>query len=96
MTDNIRPVLKSDLIDLKIVVDSSELFPSEYLEEMISDYLNNPKTLDIWLTFIRNNKPVAVGYCVPEQLTDGTYNLKAIGVNKEFQRQGIATKMIIY
>jgi ribosomal protein S18 acetylase RimI-like enzyme len=94
MTEKIRTVLKSDINDLKIVIDSCELFPSEYLDEMISDYLNNPETHDIWFTYIDQNKPVAIGYCVPEKLTDGTYNVLAIGVSKDFQRQGIAREMM--
>lgn len=96
LTKKIRPVVKSDINDLKIVVDSSELFPSEYLDEMTSDYFNNPETQDIWFTCIDNDKPVAIGYCVPEKLTDGTYNVLAIGVNKDFQRQGIAREMMNY
>jgi ribosomal protein S18 acetylase RimI-like enzyme len=75
-------------------VDSSELFPSEYLDEMISDYFNNPDTQDIWFTYIDNNKQVAIGYCVPEKLTEGTYNLLAIGVLKESQGKGIASEMM--
>ncbi|HLO43433.1 MAG TPA: GNAT family N-acetyltransferase [Leadbetterella sp.] len=96
MTEKIRPVVKSDINDLKIVVDSSELFPSEYLDEMISDYFNNPETQDIWFTYIDKNKPVAIGYCVPEKLTDGTYNLLAIGVSQDVQRKGIASQMMNY
>jgi ribosomal protein S18 acetylase RimI-like enzyme len=96
MIEKIRPVQKSDINDLKKIVDSSELFPSEYLDEMISDYFNNKETQDIWCTYIDKNKPIAVGYCVPEKLTDGTYNLLAIGVSKDFQRKGVASEMMKY
>jgi ribosomal protein S18 acetylase RimI-like enzyme len=61
---------------------------------MISDYFNNPDTQDIWFTYIDNNKQVAIGYCVPEKLTEGTYNLLAIGVLKESQGKGIASEMM--
>lgn len=96
MNEKIRAVTKSDTDGLKKVVDSSELFPSEYLDEMISDYFNNPDTQDIWFTYIDNNKQVAIGYCVPEKLTDGTYNLLAIGVFQDIQRKGIASQMMNY
>jgi len=96
MNEKIRAVTKSDTDGLKKVVDSSELFPSEYLDEMISDYFNNPDTQDIWFTYIDNIKQVAIGYCVPEKLTDGTYNLLAIGVSQDTQRKGIASQMMNY
>lgn len=96
MIEKIRPVQKADINDLKKIVDSSELFPSEYLDEIISDYFNNNETQDIWCTYIDKNKPIAVGYCVPEKLTDGTYNLLAIGVSKDFQRKGVASEMMKY
>jgi ribosomal protein S18 acetylase RimI-like enzyme len=96
MQQNLRAVIESDIEELKKVVDSSELFPSEFLDEMISDYLTNKDTEDIWFTYSDINKPVAVGYCVPEKLTEGTFNLLAIGVSKEYQRQGIAKKMMKY
>jgi ribosomal protein S18 acetylase RimI-like enzyme len=96
MNEKIRAVIKSDIEGLKEVVDSNELFPSEYLEEMISDYLSNPDTKDIWFTYIDDNKQVAIGYCVPEKLTDGTYNLLAIGVSQNNQRKGIASQMMDY
>ena len=96
MDEKIRPVIKYDIDGLKQVVDSSELFPSEYLDEMISEYFENPNTKDFWFTYIDNNRQVAIGYCVPEKLTDGTYNLLAIGVSNDLQRKGIANQMMNY
>lgn len=96
MNNQIRPITQADLEDLKNVVDSCELFPSEYLAEMIDDYLNNPDTQDFWFTCIDNQKAVAIGYCVPEKFTDGTYNLLAIGVARDAQRKGIAREMTLY
>lgn len=91
---SIRKVQPQDILGLKEVLDSSELFPSEYLDDMISDYFNNKDTTDIWFTFIDNDRPVALGYCVPEKLTNGTYNLYAIAVRKELQGQGFGQKMM--
>ena len=82
MNNKIRAVTQSDTSSLKKVVDSCELFPFEYLDEMISDYFNNPDTQDIWFTHLDNNKQVAIRYCVPEKLTYRTYNLLAIGVSQ--------------
>ena len=50
MNEKIRAVIQSDIDGLKKVVDSSELFPSEYLDEMISDYFNNLNSEEIWFT----------------------------------------------
>ena len=96
MKNKIQAVSHNDIVGLKRVVDSSELFPSEYLDEMISDYLNNTNTQDIWFTYIDNDTPTAIGYCVPEKLTNGTYNLLAIGVTRNSQRNGVATEMMSY
>ena len=96
MNNHIRPITQADLEDLKNVVDSCELFPSEYLAEMIDDYLHNPDTQDFWFTCVDNQKAIAIGYCVPEKFTDGTYNLLAIGVARGAQRKGIAREMMLY
>lgn len=96
MNQIIRPVTTADVDDLKLVLDSCELFPSDYLDEMISDYFNNAETEDHWFTFLIDEKPVAIGYCIPEKLTEGTYNLLAIGVSQNAQRKGVASAMMEY
>lgn len=96
VNEKIRAVKQADLEALKKVVDSSKLFPSEYLEEMMLDYFNNVDTNDFWFTYVEDDKPIAIGYCVPEKLTDGTYNLLSIGVSAHTQRNGIASEMMNY
>lgn len=96
MNQIIRPVTTADVDDLKLVLDSCELFPSDHLDEMISDYFNNAETEDHWFTFLIDEKPVAIGYCIPEKLTEGTYNLLAIGVSQNAQRKGVASAMMEY
>lgn len=96
MKEKIGAVTLSDIDGLKKVVDSSELFPSEYLEEMMADFLYNPDSQDSWFTYIEKNEPAAIVYCVPEKLTEGTYNVLAIGVSHEYQRMGIGIEMMKY
>lgn len=68
MPFSIRPTQTTDCDDLKLVLDSCELFPSELLDEMIYDYFNNPETEDIWFTATSEEVPVAVGYCKPRKI----------------------------
>lgn len=91
-----RSIIKEDIQHLKNVLDTIDLFPSAMLEDMISDYFNNPASQDIWFTSTINKQPVAIAYCAPEQLTEGTFNLYAIGVKSELQGKGIGNGMMAY
>lgn len=92
----IRKVIKEDLAALKSLLDTLELFPSEMLDDMIADYLNNLESKDIWFTAAQDGNPVSIGFCAPEKLTDGTFNLYALGVSDKVQGQGLGQKMMAY
>ena len=47
---NIRPTKPEDIPALKDVLDTTGLFPSEILPEMVSDFLDDPASVDLWLT----------------------------------------------
>lgn len=96
MSDSIRAINKGDIEALKTVIETSGLFPADLLEGMMSDYLVNPATQDIWLTKLMNETPVAIAYCAPERLTSGTYNLYLIAVHKDFQGMGIGGELMNY
>ncbi len=91
-----RKIVKKDLPFLKAVLDTSGLFPSDLLDEMIADYFANKATTDIWFTTELDGKPVSIGFCAPEKLTNGTYNLYAIAVDKGLQGKGIGQAMMHY
>jgi len=93
---SIRKVIKDDINALKEVLNSIDLFPAEILDDMISDYFENPETSDIWFTAIQDKKPIGIGYCAPEKLTEGTYNLYAIGIRSDIQGKGIGGAMMNY
>ena len=88
----IRKVVESDIANLKTVIDSSELFPSEMLDEMVSLFLTGKEDC-VWWTG-DSEQPTFVAYCAPEKMTEGTWNLYLIAVHSSLQGGGIGTKVI--
>lgn len=91
-----RPIQRADLPALKNVLDNCDLFPPDYLDDMIADYLDNGESEAIWFTVCQDHKPISIAYCGLMQLTNGTYNLYAIGVHQDYQGQGVASRMLAY
>jgi ribosomal protein S18 acetylase RimI-like enzyme len=96
ISTSIRPVVPDDLPALKEVIDSTGLFPSEYLDEMIAPYFEGSQQTDFWLTYLVQDKPVAVAYVAPERLTRGTYNLYLIAVQASYQGRGKGESLLQY
>ena len=96
MNLRIRKAKYSDIPHLKEVLNTIELFPAEMLEEMMADYLENQESQEIWLTAVENEIPIALTYCAPDKLTEGTFNLYAIGVKGDIQGKGIGAKLMTF
>lgn len=89
----IRPTTSSDSEAIAGVADSTSLFPGDMLGAMIAGYFD--KTLeDIWLTAEQNGRPVGFCFCEPERFTNGSWNLRAIGVQPEHQSTGIGAVLM--
>lgn len=84
---------KSDLSAIAAIADATELFPGEMLEGMIAGYFDGSGS-DIWLTAEIGGQPVGFAFCEPERLTNGTWNLLAIGVSPDRQSQGIGAAVM--
>ncbi len=91
----IRPAGKRDIPQIKIIADATELFPSELLDRMIAGYFDRSK-VDLWFVSELDGKAVSFGFCEPERMTEGTWNLLAIGVLPEKQSAGIGAAMMRY
>ncbi len=93
INQNIRPVTLNDIPALKKVIDANGLFPSDMLDDMISDYFEHNNSSDFWLTYA-DHEPVAIAYCAPEKMTEGTWNLYLIAVHPNCQGEGRGTSMV--
>ncbi len=94
---SIRFSKPSDLPAISLILDETELFPSEMLNEMILPFLADLSSDEKWFVYDDNEHGVVgFGYCRAEPLTEGTWNLLAIGIRTNLQGRGIGAKMMQY
>lgn len=87
----IRPVVPEDIPALKQVIDATDMFPSEMLDDMIAGFFNDSENDEIWLTYDTNDDQgggKAVAYCRPKEMTDRTWNLLLIAGHPDCQGEG--------
>ena len=86
----IRPIVPTDLPQLKAVIDGCGLFPSEMLDDMVAGFLSGESKEEFWLT-IDDQGSQAIAYCAPERMTQGTWNLLLIAVHPAKQGKGLGS-----
>jgi ribosomal protein S18 acetylase RimI-like enzyme len=91
---NVRKTSSADVQALKVVLEDTELFPSDMLSGMISKFLSGDESHDIWLTCESKGNVVGFCYAAPEKLTDGTWNMLVIAVHSESQGKGAGAAII--
>lgn len=93
----IRPVVPDDIPALKQIIDATDMFPSELLDDMIAGFFHDKENGEIWLTYDTSddqNGAKAIAYCRPEEMTDRTWNLLLIAVDPDFQGEGIGAALM--
>ncbi len=90
---DIRYTEPGDINDLKDVLNHTKLFQSDLLEDMLSGFLNGDNE-ELWLTCENNCRAIGFCYTVPEQMAEGTWNMLALAVLPEVQRQGIGRGLV--
>ena len=90
---DIRYTEPGDINDLKDVLNHTKLFQSYLLEDMLSGFLNGDNE-ELWLTCENNGCAIGFCYTVPEQMAEGTWNILALAVLPEAQRQGIGRGLV--
>lgn len=84
----------SDLPAIKAIIDDNHMFPSEFLDEMSKPFFAQESEERWFVTEDSNKQVVAVAYCSPERMTEGTWNLLLIAVHKAHQGNGIGKQLI--
>lgn len=82
-----RPVNPGDVTSLKAVIDATGLFPGDMLDNMLAGYFVGDVPNDIWLTNASGEARL-VGYCAPERMTEGTWNVLLMAVCPTVQGEG--------
>ncbi len=92
MTISIRRAGKRDVAAIGRLAEATDLFPSEMLDDMIAGYLDGSKP-DFWFVAEQGDL-LGFGFCEPERMADGAWNLLAIGVAPDRQGQGVGAAML--
>lgn len=90
----IRPTKREDIAALREVLDHTRLFPAGMLPDMMAGHLSEEKSEEVWLTCEIYGRAVGFCYAVPEELTEGTWNMLAIAVLPREQGNGCGGAII--
>ncbi len=93
MTPKTRPAQASDIPALTRIVEEIGLFPPEMLPDMIAPFLEDAAGGDLWLVAEADGQPAGLCYAAHEQMTEGTWNMRALGVVPGHQRSGIGAAL---
>lgn len=89
----IRALRRDDLAGVRLILDTTGLFRSSMVEGMAEPFLSS-EAPQLWLVAVRDGQILGFAYCEPERMTEGTYNLLALAVLTDFQREGIGAALM--
>ena len=90
----VRETLPGDIPGLKRVLDETGLFPSEMLPDLVTSFLSDETSNDVWLTSESAGDAIGFCYAVPEELAEGTWNMLAIAVRPGMHGKGCGGTLV--
>jgi len=89
----IKPATSDDIAGLQAVVEQTGLFPSEMLPDLLAASLAGAGQA-LLLTCHLDGAAVGLCYAVPEDLADGTWNMRALAVRPDRQGERLGTALV--
>lgn len=93
MNPVIRPLARSDLARVAVLVAANAMFPPDMLGDMTAGHFGEDAATQRWIVAARDQVEGAASY-VPEPLTEGTWNVPMICVEPAAHGQGIGTALM--
>ncbi len=95
MTISCRALRKNDLSELTDILNATDLFPADMLDDMVQGYLTQQSD-DRWCVSLAGHTVVGFAFLEPERMTSGTWNMLALAVSPDHQGQGIGAALVGY
>lgn len=89
----IRPVIEEDALAIGEIAERSGLFPAHLLPEIVRPYLEGSDDA-VWICATDGRAVIGFAFAELEALTDGTWNLRAIGVHPNHRRRRVASTLL--
>jgi len=90
---SLRPATGQDASAIAAIAEDAGLFPADMLDDMMSPFLSGVAP-DRWFVATLGPQVIGFGYCAPERLTAGTWNLLAIGILAKHRGAGVGGRMM--
>lgn len=91
-----KPLIKmttpDDIVQLQEVLVQTALFPPDLLPDLVAPFFSGDDDA-FWLTCHMNDHAVGFCYTAPEELADGTWNLRALAVLPNHQGGGLGAAL---
>ncbi len=89
-----RSAAAADVAEMQSIAEQTGLFPPEMLPDMIAPMLAGESD-DLWHLALLDTDIVGFAYTVPEPMTDGAWNMRAIAVTPVWQGQGAGRTLVL-
>ncbi|MCV3273842.1 GNAT family N-acetyltransferase [Roseobacter sinensis] len=90
---DIRTTEAGDIPGLQGVLQATALFPAELLPELLAPSLDGQSPA-LWLTAMRGGTPAGLCYCLPEEMTEGTWNMRALALHPDWHGRGYGAALV--